>query len=610
MQVLGGRYQLVEPVGEGGMAVVWRATDRVLRRTVAVKLLASRLATEERFRARVRQEAYAAAQLNHPHIAGVYDYGETRHGRQRKVPYLVLEFVDGGTLAERLRGTGALDWPETVRVGADVAAALAAAHAAGLVHRDVKPANVMLSPAGVKVVDLGIAESVGQPTDLGTGEVLGTPRYMAPEQARGEAAVPASDLYALGLLLIECLTGRPPAHGSTPTELIRQRQKGIGPAVPDVPGLPEAVTELCRRCLAPDPADRPSAVAAAEILARVAGPRPLTTPGTPPDLVPVPVPVPTSTPGPAALTETGPLTGTGALADTGPDRRGTRAGEGSSRRGADERRRRRPLLLAAAPAAVLVAVLGTQLPGVGTADDSGDGVRADAAPVAPVPGCAARYVARHDLDGTFVAEVVVTNSGTAVLPSWQLGFTLPAGQRLVGSPDDVEVRQQGQGITVRAGQALTPGGTTTLSVRGTHDVTGAEAPGEFTLNGTRCDQAFATVTSASGPTSVPSTGGTGGIGAADGEPSAAPTPTPTGEERPGRPLPIPSEVPSPGTGGETPDPEPTSPSPSPSIGTPSPEPSGTPSPEPTGPSEPPSPGEDDDTGASPPASTPAPSADR
>ncbi|KXK61840.1 hypothetical protein AWW66_11700 [Micromonospora rosaria] len=624
MQVLGGRYQLVEPVGEGGMAVVWRATDRVLRRTVAVKLLASRLATEERFRARVRQEAYAAAQLNHPHIAGVYDYGETRHGRQRKVPYLVLEFVDGGTLAERLRGTGALDWPDTVRIGADVAAALAAAHAAGLVHRDVKPANVMLSPAGVKVVDLGIAESVGQPTDLGTGEVLGTPRYMAPEQARGEAAVPASDLYALGLLLIECLTGRPPAHGSTPTELIRQRQKGIGPAVPDVPGLPEDVTELCRRCLAPDPADRPSAVAAAEILARVAGPRPLTTPGTPP--APVPVPVPASAAGPAALTDTGALTSTGALTGTagagsrrpaggavagGPGRPGTRAGDGSGRRGADERRRRHPLLLAAAPAAILVAVLGTQLPGVGTADDSGDGVRADAAPVEPVPGCAARYVARHDLDGTFVAEVVVTNSGTAVLPSWQLGFTLPAGQRLVGSPDDVEVRQQGQGITVRAGQALTPGGTTTLSVRGTHDVTGAGAPREFTLNGTRCDQAFATVTSASGPTSVTSTGDTGGIGAADGEPSAAPTPTPTGEDRPGRPLPIPSEVPSPGTGGETPDPEPTSPSPSPSTGTPPPEPTGTPSPEPTGPSEPPGPGEDDDTGSSSPsASAPAPATDR
>ncbi|WP_434742258.1 protein kinase domain-containing protein [Micromonospora sp. SH-82] len=601
MQLLGGRYQLVEPVGEGGMAVVWRATDKVLRRTVAVKLLASRLAADERFRNRVRQEAYTAAQLNHPHIANVYDYGETRHGRQRrKVPYLVMEFVEGGTLAHRLRESGALDWSEAVLIGADVAAALAAAHAAGLVHRDVKPANIMLSPAGVKVVDLGIAETIGGSTTVGTGEVLGTPRYMAPEQARGEAAGPGSDLYALGLLLIECLTGRPPAHGSTPTELIRQRQEGVGPEVPTVPGLPESIADLCRRCLAPAAADRPDAVEAFEALARVVGPRPLTVNAHVPPVAAVRTPSPPGDPADAdtgALTGTGAMTGTGALTGAGPaDRAGApapvRAGRGGvpvvrtaaadggaadgprrrrpraggdvgPRRGTGRRPLRRPLLLAAAPMAVLVTVLGTQLPG-NSSDDPGDVNRVEAAPVAPTSGCAARYVARHDLDGSLTAQVTVTNAGTAPLPTWQLGFALPAGQQYAGSTDDVEVSQQNRDVVIRVDRPLAPGETTALSLQGTHDLTSAAAPREFSLNGATCEQAFATVTSASGTSEPTSTVDSGGVGAADsrspgrpvpveptptaGEPSVSPSESSTGDDDGDRPSPTaPSASPSPST---------------------------------------------------------------
>ncbi|MFY1705197.1 protein kinase domain-containing protein [Micromonospora sp. WMMA1923] len=604
MQLLGGRYQLVEPVGEGGMAVVWRAYDRVLRRTVAVKLLVPRLAADQRFRDRVRQEAYAAAQLNHPHIAGVYDYGETRHGRHRRVPYLVLEFVDGGTLADRLRDSGPLDWADTVRIGMDVAAALAAAHVAGLVHRDVKPGNVMLSETGVKVVDLGIAESIGQPAGGGTGEVLGTPRYMAPEQARGEVAVSGSDLYAFGLLLIECLTGRPPAHGSTPTELIRQRQAGIGPELPTVPGLPEPVAELCRRCLAPDPADRPSAVEAFEILAEAAGPRPLTTvtgaamagPGA--DRAPA---VPGANRDPAVP---------GADRDPVAPRRRARAVTNRSsrertaaatppRQGRTGRSLRRPMLLGAAPAAVLLAILGTQLPGLGSIDDPTEGTRAEAAPAVPAAGCATRYTAQHDLDGTFVAGLTVTNSGGVTLSGWQLVFSVPDGQRMVDSADDVQLSQEQQSVTVRAAHRLAPGQTTTLSLRGTHDVTDGGAPREFSLNGTPCARAFATVTSASGTTeSTPGgSGDTSGIGAADGQPSdERPQPDRTVRTSP---LPIPTGSTSPPDDDGSTEPEPIVPSPSAPTGTPSPEP--TDSPDPPRPTASPEPDEDDGT---PPSSPP------
>ncbi|MEH0844001.1 serine/threonine-protein kinase, partial [Micromonospora sp. CPCC 205711] len=273
MRVLGGRYRLVEPVGQGGMAVVWRAEDELLHRTVAVKLLAPELASDRRSRELIRAEAYAAARLNHPHIANVYDYGETRVGGYRRTPYLVMEFVQGETLAARLHADGALDWPQAVRVCADVAAALAAAHAEGLVHRDVKPANVLLSPRGVKLVDLGIALAVGQRSIGEQGEVLGTPRYMAPEQVNGDAAAPASDVYGLGLLLHECLTGRPLRQGATLTELFARDHLADILSDIDVPGLPEAVDQLRLQCLSPEPADRPGSAEAAALLAAVAAGR-------------------------------------------------------------------------------------------------------------------------------------------------------------------------------------------------------------------------------------------------------------------------------------------------------------------------------------------------
>jgi serine/threonine protein kinase len=181
--VLGGRYRLEEPLGTGGMSVVWRAHDDVLDRPVAVKLLAGRYASGPSSRRRIHDEARAAAALSHPNIAQVYDFGESaEHGEC--VPYVVMELVAGRTLDQRL-AAGPLPAKVAFRICAEVASSLTAAHADGLVHRDVKPANVMVTPTGAKVIDFGISAAVGPPgVGEPDGELLGTPAYLAPERRR------------------------------------------------------------------------------------------------------------------------------------------------------------------------------------------------------------------------------------------------------------------------------------------------------------------------------------------------------------------------------------------------------------------------------------------
>jgi eukaryotic-like serine/threonine-protein kinase len=264
--LLGGRYRLVRLAGEGGMAVVWEARDEVLARTVAVKVLAPEWAGDPDFRERVRLEAQAAAAITHPNIAQVHDYGEANG-----VPYVVMEFVPGGTLLRRL-GQGLPQPRFAMRVGAEVAAALAAAHTEGLVHRDVKPANVMLSATGAKVVDFGIAAAIA-PAGVGTeGELIyGTAAYLAPERLRHDAVEPASDVYALGLLLHLMLTGRSPWTIEDTTEMLSVHTYFEPPPLPSVPGVPGYVIELGNRCLQTDPSMRPSAREAAALLARGAG---------------------------------------------------------------------------------------------------------------------------------------------------------------------------------------------------------------------------------------------------------------------------------------------------------------------------------------------------
>jgi serine/threonine-protein kinase len=264
---VGGRYQLLDELGSGGMAVVWRAADEVLSRSVAVKLLAGRYADDPQWRARIRDEARAAAKLSpHAHIAQVYDFGES-DSDGAALPYVVMELVNGPTLQERV-ADGPLP-PRTVfRICGEVASALEAAHAEGLVHRDIKPANVIVTPAGAKVVDFGIAAVAGpgEPEDV----VLGTPAYLAPERLTGGAVQPATDVYALGVLLYRLLANESPWTVESTTQMLNAHVY-IEPApLSPLPGVPAAVIDLVHRCLRKDPTDRPRAAEAAAVLAEAA----------------------------------------------------------------------------------------------------------------------------------------------------------------------------------------------------------------------------------------------------------------------------------------------------------------------------------------------------
>ena len=247
------RFVLVERIGSGGMAQVWRADDRILGRPVAVKVLDAGVGGDATRRLATRNEAQAAARLTHPHITRVYDYGEADLPDGRTAPYLVMELLSGRGLGERL-GDGPLSLREATAIAAQVAAALAAAHEIGVVHCDIKPGNVMLTPGGAKVLDFGIAAITGE--TAGGRPLYGTPGYLAPERLAGAEAEPAADVYALGVLLAEALTGKRPDPAGT---------------FPTVPGLPAEIARLGAASLSTDPAARPSAAEFARALA-AAGP--------------------------------------------------------------------------------------------------------------------------------------------------------------------------------------------------------------------------------------------------------------------------------------------------------------------------------------------------
>src|SRR5919106_1600982 len=205
-RILNDRYEVQTTLGRGGMAQVYRATDRVLGRAVAVKILSRRFSSDEKFVARFRREAQASAGLNHPHVVSVFDTGS-----HDGVHYIVMEYVEGETLGALLARDGPLPPDRAGRIAADVAAALESAHQKGLVHRDVKPGNVMIDHDGrVKVVDFGIARAAADDTLTQTGLVLGTAAYLSPEQARGDKVDARSDIYSLGCVLYEMMTGRTP----------------------------------------------------------------------------------------------------------------------------------------------------------------------------------------------------------------------------------------------------------------------------------------------------------------------------------------------------------------------------------------------------------------
>jgi serine/threonine-protein kinase len=257
-RLLARRYRLLDRIGAGGMSVIWRARDEVLDRVVAVKVLAPSLAADARFRDMVREEARSAAQLVHPHVTAVHDYGEALAPDGEITSFVVMELLTGEELEHRL-SEGPLPWPEAVEVGAQVAEALAAAHRLGIVHRDITPANVMMTRVGAKVLDFGIATQVGTPDDDEDGGTFGTPAYVAPERLDGAPAQPSTDVYSLGVLLYETLTGQPPYPAETWEQLAAAITDETPPSLDGVPGLPPVVVDVCLRCLARDPHERPTA---------------------------------------------------------------------------------------------------------------------------------------------------------------------------------------------------------------------------------------------------------------------------------------------------------------------------------------------------------------
>jgi eukaryotic-like serine/threonine-protein kinase len=266
-RLVGGRYRLVRLIAIGGMGEVWQAADERLGRSVAVKLLKPEYGREPTFLARFRGEARHAAGLTHPGIAAVYDYGEVQDGGQ-VLAYLVMELVDGEPLSQLLARAGALPPALAMRIVGQTGLALQAAHDAGVIHRDVKPGNLLIvrvnrdDPADVqvKVTDFGIARAVDAAPLTRTGMVMGTAHYLSPEQARAATITPSSDIYSLGVVAFECLTGARPFTGDTAFAIAAAHAHQAPPPLPS--SLPAPVRALVESAMAKEPSGRPSSAGA------------------------------------------------------------------------------------------------------------------------------------------------------------------------------------------------------------------------------------------------------------------------------------------------------------------------------------------------------------
>jgi eukaryotic-like serine/threonine-protein kinase len=251
VDVIGDRYELRERIGVGAMATVWRGWDTRLHRFVAVKLLARALGADPSFIARFEREARHAASLNHPNIVTIFDFGT-----ENDVSYLVMELVEGESLADLLRRVGRLNPPQTVAICSGVLSGLSAAHQHGVIHRDIKPSNILLGSNGVvKVADFGIARAANEITALtDTGVIMGTVSYLSPEQCAGAPATQQSDVYAVGCLAYECLAGRPPFVGENPASVMYQHQYAEPQSIiSQRPDVPPALAAVIGSALQKDP---------------------------------------------------------------------------------------------------------------------------------------------------------------------------------------------------------------------------------------------------------------------------------------------------------------------------------------------------------------------
>jgi serine/threonine-protein kinase len=264
--VLGGRYRLEDRIASGGMGDVWRAVDDVLGRAVAVKVLLPALSDEPGFGERFRGEARTMATINHPGVVDIYDYASD----SVVGAYLVMEYVEGDALSRTLNRVGRLTPGRTMALVAQAADALHAAHVMGVVHRDVKPGNLLVRPNGTLVLtDFGIARAAGAAQLTAAGSVLGTASYISPEQAMGQPATPLSDIYALGVVAYQCLAGRRPFEGDNPLEIAMRHVRDTPPPLP--PDIPPVVRAIVERAIAKEPGNRwPDAAAFAAVARRAA----------------------------------------------------------------------------------------------------------------------------------------------------------------------------------------------------------------------------------------------------------------------------------------------------------------------------------------------------
>src|SRR5579883_496423 len=249
IEVLGERYQLQDPIGRGGMATIYRGRDMRMDRAVAIKVLREVYSTDPKFVTRFQREAKAASSLQHPNIVQVYDYGQSDGNY-----FIVMELVEGTDLRRYLRSRGVLAIDRAIIIAHDVALGLGAAHRRGIVHRDVKPQNVLVGRDGsIKLTDFGIAsvyKDINAERLTTTGMTLGTVQYYAPEQAQGEIVSPAADVYALGIVMYEMLTGRTPFDGDTPVAVAMQHiQDAPQPPSQLNPNIPAPLEEIILRCL-------------------------------------------------------------------------------------------------------------------------------------------------------------------------------------------------------------------------------------------------------------------------------------------------------------------------------------------------------------------------
>lgn len=509
------RYRLVDKLGTGGMSEVWRGYDETLGRDVAVKVLSPRLADDDAFRARLRLEALAAARLCHPHITSVFDFGEAPSGGfgEASVPFVVMELNDGESVATRVRRNGPMAWRDAVTLAAEVASALATAHACGVVHRDITPANVMLTRAGAKVVDFGISALVGQRDAAPDGSLLGTPAYLAPERLGGVDVSPAADIYALGVLLYRTLTGRLPWPAENTTEALRAHLYADPEPFPTLPGLPAGVADLCLRCLAKAPAERPQAAEVADRLGTIVGMPPIAPPISDaptavlsrPHHAPTPAAQPTVAMRPTAV-ET--IFTRLRLRPPKPAKSlRLRAGlrllgalhvgvakplGGGLFRGGQVRHdlfSGRLRLQAGAATVALLAVVGISWTAAGEPAEVGP-AQASAAAAGAAAGvvhaadCTVRYRVEKDTGTDFQARLTVVNTGERAIGGWRMEFAYPGTQRLKNPAQ--AVAQTGRRVIFHGRRNLGPGRSVSVLLRGAYRGTNP-LPLAFTLDGRTCE---------------------------------------------------------------------------------------------------------------------------